>query len=101
MKFIIKLNDNLFDLEISTENKTIFFIQKKRYMIFDDLSQVKIKGIRINKDKYIRNQVFRLYNKDNNFNKSFPIPTTIYKSYYLEAKKIMDRLIKLKKILNS
>jgi hypothetical protein len=56
--------DNLFRCDLEHENKYLFIVNKKRYMLFDNLDNVKIKGLTIPqqyKDKKFKDLEYKHY----------------------------------------
>lgn len=92
-----------YDIEL---NKTIFFIDKKKYIEIKDMNAVMIKGIGSNtffKNKNVKNHSYRLFLKDNEFIPYTKFNSTHYtdirKLYYDRANKEINRVGKLKRII--
>ncbi|MCK9416622.1 hypothetical protein M0Q97_08205 [Candidatus Dojkabacteria bacterium] len=106
VELIFNMIDNLY--KISQEsNKIVFFIVKKRYIIFDDINSVKIKGIRICPfyiNKEIKDLAYDKYpNKDKMTFKEYLLPKNkeIF-NYYINIEKLRferkNKLIQLDKL---
>lgn len=56
--------DNLFRYDLEYKNKYLFIVNKKRYMLFDNLDNVKIRGFEVSqryKDKKVKDLAYKHY----------------------------------------
>lgn len=56
--------DNLYRSDLEYENKYLFIVNKKRYMLFDNLDNVKIRGLEVSqryKDKKVTDLAYKHY----------------------------------------
>lgn len=95
--------NHLFNIECET-TKTYYFIAKKKYIRFDDLNSVKIKGIRESyyyKNKELKNTVYKLFLKDNIEYNDFVHPKNkeLRDEYFRRYKTSLTRMKKLKRVL--
>jgi len=95
------------DIETDYNNKSIYFIAKKKYIMINDLDTVKMRGITVMqryKDKDLKNYAYKLYSSGrenpltyNQFNST--INREISYPYIETARKIVRRRKKLERIL--
>lgn len=102
-KIIDNILNNIYDYDKKII-KNIFFIQKKRYFIFDPNTTI-IKGFSIPpriKKKKIYNLAYNISNSSHSYNRFFSSIKNNkenYKKYLDEAETILNRESKLKRIL--
>jgi hypothetical protein len=101
---IYNMVDNLFRMELEL-NKTIYFIAKKRYIMFDNINSVKFRGIQIDrfyKDKKLKDLAYDKYCQQNNdlsFREFMSRKNEEIRKFYINREKLrFDRKEKLNQI---
>jgi hypothetical protein len=102
---IYNMIDNLYNID-QDSNKIIYFIAKKRFILFDDINYVKIKGIQIDrfyKDKKLKDLAYNKYCQQNNditsFREFMSRKNEEIRNFYINREKIrFDRKEKLNQI---
>lgn len=106
VELIFNMIDNLYKIN-QESNKIVFFIAKKRYILFDDINSIKIRGIQIcsfYKNKKIKDLAYDIYpNKEKMTFKEFLLPKNReISNYYINIEKLRferkNKLIQINKI---